>query len=477
MSSSHPHPPHVLLVSAPMQGHVNPLLILGRRLASIGLLVTFSTVPHAGLKFPHGDGASVAVDRGTLRFEHLHGGGGGLWPPNDPRYTATTGGDMLRHLDDAAPAALQGLLLRHCHSGAGWPPVSFVVASAFAPWAGRAAAAAAVPHALLWTESCAVFSLFYHHFHSLADFPSDGNAATVAAVPGLPPMAAGDLPQLIFAPEQFIFRQALVADLRALRDTASWVLVNTFDELERPAIEALRVHLPAVTPVGPLFDPETNHGGGDGCTAWLDAWPPGSVVFVAFGSLVKLSRDETAELAAGLAATGRPFLLVARDNYDRRDLLPDVDGRGKVVAWCEQGRVLTHRAVGCFVTHCGWNSAVEALASGVPVVTFPGWADQPTNARFLEDVYGVGVRLPRPMARDAVTRCVEEVMSRPEAGAMRARAAEWKAAASAAVAAGGSSDRGIQSFVNAVLSLNGTGTGLGAWARMKDKGLGLKLVS
>ncbi|CAO2180862.1 unnamed protein product [Urochloa humidicola] len=364
---------------------------------------------------------------------------------------------MLRHLDDAAPAALQGLLLRHCHSGAGWPPVSFVVASAFAPWAGRAAAAAAVPHALLWTESCAVFSLFYHHFHSLADFPSDGNAATVAAVPGLPPMAAGDLPQLIFAPEQFIFRQALVADLRALRDTASWVLVNTFDELERPAIEALRVHLPAVTPVGPLFDPETNHGGGDGCTAWLDAWPPGSVVFVAFGSLVKLSRDETAELAEGLAATGRPFLLVARDNNDRQDLLPDVDGRGKVVAWCEQGRVLTHRAVGCFVTHCGWNSAVEALASGVPVVTFPGWADQPTNARFLEDVYGVGVRLPRPMARDAVTRCVEEVMSGPEAGAMRARAAEWKAAASAAVAAGGSSDRGIQSFVNAVLSLNGTG--------------------
>ncbi|CAO2174571.1 unnamed protein product [Urochloa humidicola] len=291
------------------------------------------------------------------------------------------------------------------------------------------------------------------------------------------PRAAGDLPQLIFAPEQFIFRQALVADLRALRDTASWVLVNTFDELERPAIEALRVHLPAVTPVGPLFDPETNHGGGDGCTAWLDAWPPGSVVFVAFGSLVKLSRDETAELAAGLAATGRPFLLVARDNNDRWDLLPDVDGRGKVVAWCEQGRVLTHRAVGCFVTHCGWNSAVEALASGVPVVTFPGWADQPTNARFLEDVYGVGVRLPRPMARDAVTRCVEEVMSGPEAGAMRARAAEWKAAAGAAVAAGGSSDRGIQSFVNAVLSLNGTGTGLGAWARMKDKGLGLKLVS
>ena len=80
--SSSPSPPHVLLVSAPLQGHVNPLLVLGRRLASRGLLVTFSTVPHAGLKFPHGDGASVAVGRGTLRFEHLRGGS--LWAPDDP---------------------------------------------------------------------------------------------------------------------------------------------------------------------------------------------------------------------------------------------------------------------------------------------------------------------------------------------------------------------------------------------------------
>ncbi|CAO2193588.1 unnamed protein product [Urochloa humidicola] len=445
--------PHVLLVSAPLQGHVNPLLVLGRRLASSGLLVTFSTVPHAGLNFPHGDGEAIGIGRGTLRFEHLQGGAGGLWPPNDPRYSAAAAQDIIRHLENAAPAALAVLLHRHCHSGAGLPPVSFVVASAFVPWAGRAAA---VPHAVLWTESCAVLSLFYHHFHKLVDFPSDGNAA---AVPGLPPMAAGNLPQLIFAPEELSFRQALVADLRALRETASWVLVNAFDELERPAVEALRAHLPTITPVGPLFDP-ANHGAGDGagCMAWLDAWAPGSVVFVAFGSLVKLSRDETAELAAGLAATGRPFLLVVRDNNDQRELLPDGGGggRGKVVAWCEQGRVLSHHAIGYFVTHCGWNSAVEALASGVPVVTFPAWADQPTNAKFLEDVYGVGVRLPRPMARDAVTRCVEEVMSGPEAAGMRARAVEWKAAAGTAVAAGGSSDRGIQSFANAVLSLNGT---------------------
>nr|CAB3472256.1 unnamed protein product [Digitaria exilis] len=470
MASSPSPPPHVLLVSAPLQGHVNPLLVLGRRIASRGLLVTFSTIPHAGLKFTHADGEATDIaGRGTLRFEHLKGGD--LWPPYDPRFVVN-GGDTLRHLEDvdAAPAALAGLIRLQSDAGR---PVAVVVASAFVPWAGRVAAGEGVRHTVLWTESCSVLSLFYHFFHSLAgDFPSD-TAAPVVGVPGMPAMAAADLPVLIRAPEKFIWRQVLVAELNSLRDddtAPSWLLVNTFDELEHEAIEALRAHLPSITPVGPLFEPEDEHAGGHGddaavdddYMAWLDAQSPGSVVFVAFGSLMRLGADETTELVAGLAATGRPFLLVARDK-NRASLLSDDclspaaitggGGRGKVVAWCSQGRVLSHAAVGCFVTHCGWNSTVEALASGVPVVTFPAWGDQPTNAKFLEDVYGVGVRLPRPMARGNLRRCVEEVMGGPKAAAMRERAGRWKAEARAAAAAGGSSDRGIQGFVDAVVVL------------------------
>ncbi|WVZ72193.1 hypothetical protein U9M48_020692 [Paspalum notatum var. saurae] len=460
MSSSSP-PPHVLLVSVPLQGHVNPLLVLGRRLAATGLLVTFSTVPHAGLKFPYPDGASVGVGRGTLRFEHLRGGD--LWPPHDARYGGN-GTDVIRHLDEAGPAALAGLLARRPPEPA---PVSCVVANAFHPWAGRVADGTGVPHAVLWTESCAVLSLLYHHFRGLAEFPpaEAGPGAPVAGVPGMPAtMVAADLPGLIHVPEQFVWRRLLVEDLRSLGDTVSWVLVNTFGELERPAFDALRRHLPSVIPVGPLLvgttaaEEEASHGGedDDGCMAWLDAQPRGSVVLVAFGSMVKVSRDEMVELAAGLAATGRPFLLVVRDNNreDLDDCLAAAfsGGGGKLVAWCEQARVLSHGAVGCFVTHCGWNSTVEALASGVPVVTYPTWADQPTNAKFLDDVFRVGVRLPRPMARDALRRCVEEVMAGPEAAAMRARAERWKAEASAALAAGGSSERGIREFVDAALS-------------------------
>ncbi|TKW16108.1 hypothetical protein SEVIR_5G277700v4 [Setaria viridis] len=447
--------PHVLLVSAPFQGHVNPLLVLGRRLASEGLLVTFSTAPHAGLKFKHGEEDDAAADgagRGALRFEHMRGEG--LWAPDDPRYRATD--DVARHLDDVAPAALAEIIRRQADAGR---PVTCVVANAFAPWALRTAGAVGVPGAMLWTQSCTVLSLYYHYFHSLAAFPSgDAGPDAPVDVPGLPALTARDLPALIHAPEELVWRQAMLSDIASLRETASWVLVNTFDELEHAAIQALRAHLP-VLPVGPLFETEDGGGGHDVCTAWLDAQPPRSAVFVAFGSLVNLSRDEMAEVAGGLASTERPFLWVVRD--DSRDLLPaaaaasgDSNTRGKVVPWCEQRRVLSHRAVGCFLTHCGWNSTTEALAAGVPVVTYPVWSDQRTNAALLVDACGVGVRLPAPTTRDALRQCIEAVMKGTLEGEdIRARAEEWKGKASAAVADGGSSCRATREFVGAVVSI------------------------
>ncbi|KAL4181203.1 hypothetical protein AMTRI_Chr12g236020 [Amborella trichopoda] len=66
---------------------------------------------------------------------------------------------------------------------------------------------------------------------------------------------------------------------------------------------------------------------------------------------------------------------------------------GIVVAWCPQVEVLSHPSLACFLTHCGWNSTLETVAAGVPVITFPQWTDQPTNAMFLVDVLRVGVQL------------------------------------------------------------------------------------
>uniref|UniRef100_A0A0D9V491 Glycosyltransferase n=1 Tax=Leersia perrieri TaxID=77586 RepID=A0A0D9V491_9ORYZ len=451
-----PAQPHVLLISSPFQSHVNPLLRLGRRLAAKGLRVTFTAALRDGIRLPdNGD-----VD-GGVRVERLRGCG--MWAPDDPRLRVPT--DMVRHVEATGPAALGELVGREAEAGR---PVTCVVANAFVSWAVRAAGDMGLPCAMLWIQSCAVMSVYYHYVYSLTDFPSgdesDSNSSGGAVtIPGLPELSIDELrPLLVYTSGHETWRQMLVMDLGTMKEKAPWVFINTFDELEREAIAGLSKHMPLV-PVGPLVDPDDDSGGvedDDGCASWLDAQPRRSVVFVAFGSLVDIGHDEAVEIAEGLAATGRPFLWVLRDA--NRALLPDQDaidaavvaacggGRGKVVPWCAQRRVLAHVAVGCFVTHCGWNSTAEALAAGVPMVASPRWSDQRINARFIVDVYRVGVHAPTPLTRETLRLCVEEVTVGPEAEAMAARAAILGEKARAAVGDGGSSDRGVQAFVDRI---------------------------
>jgi UDP-glucose:(indol-3-yl)acetate beta-D-glucosyltransferase len=203
----------------------------------------------------------------------------------------------------------------------------------------------------------------------------------------------------------------------------------------------------------------------DACIKWLDTKAPGSVVYVSFGSFASLGAAQTEELARGLLAAGRPFLWVVRATEERdlpRHLLdgPAASGAAMVARWCPQLDVLAHPAVGCFVTHCGWNSTLEALSFGVPMVALGLWSDQPTNARYVEATWGAGVRARRDAAaaaagvlfpRGEVERCVRAVMDEGEgAAAMREAAGKWRDRAHAAVAPGGSSDRSLDAFVEFV---------------------------
>lgn len=222
------------------------------------------------------------------------------------------------------------------------------------------------------------------------------------------------------------------------------VLVNTFDALEKEALASV----PGIdlVPIGPMVGDEADDGvdgGGDlferddeaGYMRWLDAQADGSVVYVSFGSIAVLSATQLDEIRVSLEKMNRPFLwVVRRDNRDGRRAAPPqapMATRGMVVEWCAQARVLAHRATGCFVTHAGWNSTVEALAHGVPMVVAPQWSDQPTNARMAEALWGVGVRaqVDGTLVRGAeLARCVDAVMGgSDEARAVRERAREWKA--------------------------------------------------
>ncbi|GLT80569.1 hypothetical protein SLA2020_520020 [Shorea laevis] len=120
-----------------------------------------------------------------------------------------------------------------------------------------------------------------------------------------------------------------------------------------------------------------------------------------------------------------------------------------IVPWCSQVEVLSHPSVGCFLTHCGWNSTLEGLASGVPVVTVPQWADQGTNSKLVQDVWKTGIRMKRSeegrVERDKIKRCLELVMGSEE---IRLSAKKWKDLAREAAMEGGSSDQNLKAFVD-----------------------------
>jgi len=186
---------------------------------------------------------------------------------------------------------------------------------------------------------------------------------------------------------------------------------------------------------------------------WLNSQTPQSVIYVSFGSVATLSDKQTAEVAAALENIHRPFLWIVRKS-EQEKLPPGFftsDKSGLVVSWCSQLEVLAHKSTGCFVTHCGWNSTIEALSLGVPMVGVPQFADQPTNAKFVEDVWKVGVKVKKSelgiVRKEEIEKKIFEVMEGEKANGIRMNAEKWKSLAQAAVANGGSSDNNIQEFV------------------------------
>jgi len=151
------------------------------------------------------------------------------------------------------------------------------------------------------------------------------------------------------------------------------------------------------------------------CMDWLDRQSPGSVVYVSFGSWVApIGPEKIAEFALSLQAAGRPFLWVLKNHTSWRAGLPDgfvetvVAGRGtgKIVLWAPQEEVLSHHAVGCYITHCGWNSTLEAVKHRVRMICYPISGDQFINCAYIVKIWEAGIAM-ASTDRNAVKDCVE----------------------------------------------------------------------
>ncbi|KAL6880463.1 hypothetical protein ACP4OV_012028 [Aristida adscensionis] len=473
---------HVVLFPIPGQGHFTAFLSLARLLsrelpdAAVTLVSTPRNV--AALR------SSTAPDRPPPALVGLHAlpfvsADHGL--PADcesmsslpvPAFIKLF--EAFEALEPAFDAYISGLL-------AGDADVC-VVADVFAAWTAGVARRRGCAHAVF--VSCGAFGAAVLHalWRSMPALPL--GADDVLRLPEHPALA---LHRSQVSPTFFLDGDAgdrLTAFFRRLLqhgDRTDAVVANTVEELEREGLAMLRRAVGGVPvwPIGPLVrgagdddddDSKTDENGG-GVLRWLDAQPASSVLYISFGSQNTIRQNQMVELAAALESTGRPFVWAVRPPVGREldgEWLPEgfeararAEKRGVVVrGWAPQVRILAHGATAAFVSHCGWNSALESLAHGVPIIGWPLAAEQFYNAMVLAEEWGVCVEAARGndvessglVGRSKLAAVVEAVMGdTAEAAAMRRRVAEVQQVMRDAWAEdGGSSRTALHAFFSAM---------------------------
>ncbi|XP_018823967.2 UDP-glycosyltransferase 89B2-like [Juglans regia] len=451
---------HIAAYPYPTSGHIIPLLDLAHRLLTRGLTVTvFVTTSNLPLLQPY-----ISTHPSSLK--HLVLPSPDITAPPQKRLLAT-----MRALRDLHyPILLQWF---RSHSS---PPVA-IISDFFLGWTNDLACELCVPRLVFSPSGAFGLSVALSLCHDPPDnddqdinfqvsFPKIPNSPAFLwwQIPAHYRSLKGDL-------DLEFFRNDMLAN------TMSWGMVfNSFMELERVYFTHLKKELgnDRVWAVGPVLPPENGdlqeyvvRGGVSSVPChelmtWLDARPNNSIVYVCFGSRAMLTQRQMDVLTAGLEQSGVQFVLcvrVPREDEKKQanadhGVIPNgfedrMEGRGFVIrGWAPQVSILSHRAVGAFVTHCGWNSVLEGITAGVVMLTWPMGADQYANAKLLVDELGVAIRacegtqnIPEPaeLAR-LLAISVEE--TRPE----RVLAKELSAAAASAVK-GGSSDTNLDEFI------------------------------
>ncbi|CAN6322549.1 unnamed protein product [Urochloa humidicola] len=411
--------PHVLMLPFPAQGHVTPLMELSHRLVDHGFEVTFvnTEVYHARVlsALPPAVGAAAL---GGIRLASIPDG----LANDDDRKDLTK-------LVDPCHRHMPGHLVRLVAEleAAGRPKVKWLVGDLNLGVCYEAAKKLGIRVASFWPASAACLAVMLD-VPKLIDeglFNDQGWAERDEAfqlAPGMPPLHTSLMPwmdKMGGVGEPVIFDA--ITRFNEFYNLADVVIYNSFHDAEAAALKLLS----NILPIGPLFaDRELQKPVGhflpeDGrCIKWLDAQPDRSVVYVAFGSMAVFDPRQFMELAEGLELTGRPFLWVVRpdftvglsmswlDEFHKR-----VAGTGIIVSWCSQQQVLAHRAVGCFVSHCGWNSTTEGARNGVPFLCWPYFCDQFLDRSYITNVWRTGLSL-SPSADGIVTK--EELRTKVE---------------------------------------------------------------
>ncbi|XP_061367883.1 UDP-glucose flavonoid 3-O-glucosyltransferase 7-like isoform X2 [Gastrolobium bilobum] len=290
------------------------------------------------------------------------------------------------------------------------------------------------------------------------------------------------MPPFEMNPERTGFTR-LLEEMKESEMRCYGVVVNSFYELEEVYADHYRKVLGRKTwHIGPLsfsntdIEEKTHRGkevsiNAHECLKWLDMKEPSSVVYLCFGSLVKFPDSQLRDIATGLEASGQQFIWVVRkskkDGEEREEWLPEgfekrMEGKGLIIrGWAPQVLILDHEAIGAFVTHCGWNSTLEGVSAGVPMVTWPVGAEF-YNEKLVTEVLKIGVpvgakkwvRLVGDTIKwEAVEKSVKRIMEGEEAEELRNKAKLLSQLARRAVEEGGSSNSDLNALIEELGSL------------------------
>ncbi|XP_074370828.1 UDP-glycosyltransferase 89B2-like [Apium graveolens] len=458
---------HILVFPYPAQGHMIPLLDLTHQLALRNLTITVLVTPK-NLHYLK-----------PLLIKHPS-----IQPLVLPFPATSSIPDGVENVRDLPPGGFRKMTLaladlydpivnwfQHHLS----PPVA-IVSDMFLGWTHQLATNLNIKRFVFSPSGALSLSIMYNlwHFMPKRNDPNDDNEVhTFEKIPNCPSYPWWKISPLFRSyVEGEQQSEVLKESLRG--NIASWgLVVNSFNELERVYLDYLKEFLghDRVWAVGPLLPPveeQVQRGGSTGILAseikiWLDQFKEKSVVYVCFGSQAVLTNEQMEKLALGLEKSGVPFIWSYKDptkghvagNYSSipPGFKDRVAGRGLIVkGWAPQVPILTHSALGAFLTHCGWNSVLESITAGVPMLTWPMGADQFENADLLDE-FKVGTRVCEGALTvpdsDELARLVAKLMSDNQPFKM-ARAKELSKAALESIENEGPSYGALNSFVNYV---------------------------
>ncbi|KAL5548322.1 hypothetical protein UlMin_003553 [Ulmus minor] len=476
--------PHFVLVPLMAQGHMIPMIDIAKLLAERGVLVSLITTPHNASRFEktisRAKFSGLPIRVVELKFPSEEVG----LPKGYENLDSLPSRDMLRKFYKAM-SLLQKPLETHLHEQN--PPPSCLISDKCLYWTSETAKVFNIPRLVFHGMCC--FSLLsshnikLHNSHKLVS--SDQEPFLLPGLPWKIEVTKSQLPgAFVVQPDLDDFRQKM----NEAEETADGVVVNSFDELESGCSELYQKALnKKVWCIGPVSlcnkedSDKVERGNKDSiskerCLNWLDSMQPRSVIYVCLGSQCRLVLSQLIELGLGLEACGKPFIWVIKpgekfqefekwlkeENFEER-----IKGKGLLIkGWAPQVLILSHEAVGGFLTHCGWNSTIEAICSGLPMITWPLFAEQFLNEKLVVQVLRIGVRVgvEAPVRwgdeekvgvlvkRDGVKKAIEVLMEDGEEGeSRRERARKLGEQAIRATQEGGSSYLNLSSLIQEVI--------------------------